>query len=176
VNQGTQPTSAADIEQQNIANQQLQDFSKTEMPALGYEIKTLKNDEGAKEQMASGEMAGTARKAEGQALQGAAQSDSNRLALPGSGSAVSRQAGILTRGAAGIGSGVSRGSLAARGASYGEQAGIIGQGNQLLEKANRGLITDGGVTDAINNAKTASDTQSHQEAATLSTSALAALA
>lgn len=175
MNSGTQPTTAAETEQQNIAAGQMQDYFKTQLPALGYAIKTSQQGEAGAEQQAAGANAASGRVATNQALN-TVRTNANVGSLPGSGNYASKYGGIMAKGAAGTGEAASMGRLQQKSNYIGSQQGIIGVGNNMLAQADRGLVTEGGIAQGIENANAQAKSQNSQQAAALATTALLAFA
>jgi hypothetical protein len=138
MNPGTQGPTIGVQEQQSIAMQQLQDFWKTQIPALNYVIRTSKADEPGIETMAAGSAA-----ARGKAI-GAA--DARAGAVSTKGTVVGNVGKGLSMGANDAAVGAPEARPGARGLYDQTRLGVIGQGNKILDMANKGLETAAGIS------------------------------
>lgn len=176
MNSGTTGQSSAQAQQQQIAQQQMQDYAKNELPALGYAIRSTQDSEPGREVMAAGQGVQNARVLGGQALQQTAAGASNSGALPGSGAFASRAGSLLPRTAAASAIGETAARMGQKSQFLTGQANLVGQGNKMIDTANQALGIAGGVQSSVQGAQTAANAASHQQAAGLGTAALMAFA
>lgn len=166
MNPGTQGPTAATQEQQNIAMQQMQDYWKTQIPALNYVMRTSKADEPALETMAAGTAA-----ARGKAIGSA---DAAAGAVSPKGTTVGNVGRGLYVGANDSAIAPAAARSGARGLYDKTQLGVIGQGNKILDMANKGLVTAGGVSQDGANAQQQEKAKSQEAGLSASTAILAA--
>lgn len=176
MNAGTQGQSSAQVQQQKIAQQQMQDYAKNILPGLGYAIRSTQATESGRETMAAGQGAQNARVLGGQALQQTAATASNSGALPGSGAFAARVGSLLPRTAAASAMGETAARMGQKSNYLAGQSNLVGAGNKMLDTANQALVTAGGVQGGVQAAQTAADAANHAQAAGLGTAALVALA
>lgn len=171
MNQGTVAATPAQQLQQKTALAQMQNYMKTQLPALGYAIRTTKENQPAQEEMAVGRAAQTGRVASNEAMKSLI-SQSPEGARPGSGAFAARAGGIMQRGAGVSGEAIPLARSGAREDFYGAEKSLVGSGNQMLSMGNQGLVTAGGVQAAGTQAAAQANAQRQQMAA----SAIMALA
>lgn len=176
MNQGTSGQTQAQLTEQTQAAQQLMNYQKTELPALGYSLKAVKNSASSNEALAAGEGAESARVAAAKAIADSRARTLGAGIAPGSGAAVGRTAGILAGGAGATGEGASRGRDVARSGTATNEENLIGEGNKVLAQANKGLEAAGATSGEEQASHDQADAAEHAQVSGLSTAALMAFA
>lgn len=173
MNSGKQQPTPGMLESQKMAQEQMMAYYKTQLPALGFAVKTTDASAGGTDQMGADEASAAGREA---INAGEKKAIGNPSVLPGSGAFVSRFAGTASKGAGitSVNEGVGR--VAGQMKTNAARSGIIQVGDQMEKKANDAVATIGGTEAGESGAVQQASNQRQQAGTALGTSALLALA